>query len=82
MSEIWHVISVKKTQMLLHRLIDVGQLLHEVNRLLYEAGQLLNEFGQQIFAESHQGVWQAGHKSRPPVGKYKNLLIFHPYNRL
>ena len=28
------------------------------------------------------GVWLAGHKSRPQVGKYINPLIFHPYNHL
>ena len=64
--------------MLLRRLDDVGQLLHEVGQLLHEAGQLLYEVGQKIFADSYQGVWQAGHKSRPSVGKSKNPLIFHP----
>ena len=50
-----------------------------------EVGQLLYEVGQQIFADSHQGAGgcgQAGHKSRPSVGKYRNPLIFHPYNQL
>ena len=37
--------------MLLRRLDEVGQLLHEVGQLLYEVGQ-------QVFADSHQGVWQ------------------------
>ena len=46
--------------MLLHRLDEVGQLLHEVGHLLYEVGQLLYEVSQQIFADSHQGVWQVG----------------------
>ena len=35
--------------------------LDEVGHLLYEA------VGQQIFADSHQGVWQGGHKSRASV---------------
>ena len=47
-----------------------------ISHLLYEV------VGQQIFADSHQVVWQAGHKSRPSVGKYKHPLIFHPYNQL
>ena len=59
--------------MLLRELDEVSQLLHEVGHLLYEVGQLL-------YADSHHGVWQAGHKSRPSVGKYKNPLIFHPFN--
>ena len=37
-----------KTQTLLRGLDEVGELLYEV--------------GQQIFADSHQGVWQAGYK--------------------
>ena len=39
---------------------EVGQLLHEVGHLLYEVGQLLYEVGQRTFADSHQGMWQAG----------------------
>ena len=70
----WRVISVKKIRTLLCGLDEVSQLLHEVSHLFYEVGQLLYEVGQQIFADSHQGVWQAGHKSRPSVGKYKKPL--------
>ena len=57
MSEIWSVTSVKKNKKkrtLLHGLDEVSQLLH---------------VGQHIFADSHQDVWQAGHKGRPSVGK-------------
>ena len=61
-------------RILLRGLDDVSQLLHEVAHLLYEAGQLLYEVdqllcevGQQIFADSHQGMWQAGDKSSPSV---------------
>ena len=46
--------------MLLSGFDEVGQLLHEVCNLLYVVGQLLYEVGQQIFADSHQGVWQPG----------------------
>ena len=49
--------------MLLRGLDEVGQLLREVCHSLYEVGQLVYEFGQHIFADSHQGMWQAGHKS-------------------
>ena len=49
---------------------------------LDEVGQLLYEFevGQQVFANSHQGagVWQAGHKSRPSVGKSFDLSSLQP----
>ena len=41
-----------------------------------------SEVGRQIVADSHHRVWQAGHKSRPSVGKCSNPLIFHPYNQL
>ena len=64
----------KKKRMLLRGLDEVGQLLHEVGHLLYGVGQLLCEVGQRIFADSHQGMWQAGHKSRPSVGKGMSSL--------
>ena len=48
------------TQMLLRRLDEVSQLLHEIGHLHYEASQLLYEVGQRIVAGSHHGVWQAG----------------------
>ena len=70
----------QKIRTLIRRLDEVRQLLHEVGHLLYEVGQLLYEVGQHIYI--HQEVWQAGHKSRPSVGKYKNPLIFLPYNQL
>ena len=41
--------------------------LQEVGHLLYEVSHLMYEVGQQIFADSHQGVGQAEHKSRPKV---------------
>ena len=48
------------TQMLLHELDEVSQLLNEIGTLLHEASQLLYKVGQQIVAESYHGVWQAG----------------------
>ena len=60
--------------MLLHGLDEISQLLHELGHLLYEASQLLYEVGQQI-SDNRQGVWHAGHKSRPSAGKYRNPLI-------
>ena len=70
----WVKYGVLLARILLRGLDDVSQLLHEVAHLLYEAGQLLYEVdqllcevGQQIFADSHQGMWQAGDKSSPSV---------------
>ena len=65
-SEIRCVISVKKIQTLLRGLDEVSQLLYKV--------------GHQIFADSHQAVWQAGHKSRPSIGKHKTLWSSIPTN--
>ena len=59
---------VIKTRTLLHRVDEDGQLLHGAGQLLYGV-HLLTASG---------GV--AG--STSSVGKYKNPLIFHPYNQL
>ena len=60
--------------MLLHMLDEVDQLLCEVNHLFYTVGHFLCEVGQQIFADSHQGMWQPGRKSIPSVEKYTNTF--------
>ena len=36
-------------------------------------------YSMKFICWQHQGVWQPGTSS---VGKYKNPLIFHPYNQL
>ena len=59
---------VIKTRTLLHRVDEDSQLLHGAGQLLYGV-HLLTASG---------GV--AG--STSSVGKYKNPLIFHPYNQL
>ena len=54
--------------MLLRRLGEVSQLLHEVVHLLCEAGQLLYKVGQQIVADSHHEMWQAeAHITQPAL---------------
>ena len=68
-SEIWCVI---KTQMLLRRLDEVGQLLHEVSQLLYEV-HLLTASGGVVVVKG------CGTSS---VGKYTtsfNVIVSIPY---
>ena len=77
---IWSGLSVKKLERSYAGLMrSVSYFMRSV---IYFMRPSVTLWSWSALADSHQGVWQAGHKSRPSVGKYKNTLIFHPYKIL